>query len=178
METVEQLFGHSKNLTPLQMSLRAVLVAGICLLLVRFSGRRLFGMGMALDNAMAFLLAGVLSRAVVGASPFLSTIAAAATIAVLHRLFATIGLYNQFINRLVKGEEKIVYDRGRFIPENMKRCRITEQEIMEGVRLNAHIDTLDNVKSVYVECNGKISVVLKNLEKINKDESSTTKILR
>jgi uncharacterized membrane protein YcaP (DUF421 family) len=161
MDHLHRIFGVGRSLSPLQMSLRAVVVATICLILVRFSGRRLFGMGMAIDNVMGFLLAGVLSRAIVGVSPFFSTIAAAVTICFLYRFAAWACLYNKTFNGWLKGEERLVYHDGEFIRENMKYCRISEIEILEGIRLNAHMDNYNNIKSIYVERSGRISVVLK-----------------
>lgn len=162
MKTLFYIFGQDENLNPFQTMMRAIVVSFICLGLIRFSGRRAFGMGTALDHMFAILLGAILSRSVVGASPFFSTIAAAATIATLHRVSAWIGLYSRFFGKIVKGEAIVVFENGRLLEDNMKRCRITERDLMEGIRLNSNLDSFEKIKTVYVERNGRISVIKKD----------------
>jgi uncharacterized membrane protein YcaP (DUF421 family) len=160
---METLFGNApEDLNPLQMSLRAIIIFLICLFLIRFSGRRAFGMQMPLDNVVAVLLGAILARAVVGASPFLSTIAAAAIIAVIHRFVAWICMYSHAIGKLVKGEERILYEAGSLNYENLEKSRITEKDLREGIRLAANIESFDEIEKIYVERNGKISVIKKS----------------
>ncbi len=159
MENIDILFGHGLALTPLQMSLRALVVSFCCLLLLRFSGRRSFALGTPIDNVLAILLGAILSRAVTGASPFFSTLAAAATIAVLHRLFSWLGMRSSTMGKIFKGIPKVVYRNGKLNEKNMRYCRITKRDIMAGVRQSVHQNSLDNVHSIYVERNGRISVI-------------------
>jgi uncharacterized membrane protein YcaP (DUF421 family) len=161
METLYYIFGHHEVLDPFQMSMRAIVVSFICLGLIRFSGRRAFGMGTAIDNMFAVLLGAILSRCVVGASPFLSTVSAATTIAILHRLAAWVGLYSRFFGRIIKGTAIVLFEKGKLNTANMKRCRITERDLMEGIRLNGNTESFDKIETVYVERNGKISVIKK-----------------
>jgi uncharacterized membrane protein YcaP (DUF421 family) len=160
---LEALFGSTpEDLTPLQMSLRAMLIFLICLCLIRFCGRRAFGMHTAFDNVVAVLLGAVLSRAVVGASPFVATIAAGAAIVVIHRFTAWLGMRSHLIGKLVKGEVGVLYENGRVNNETMRKHRISERDLMEGVRLSANVDSLDEIEKIYVERNGKISVIKKS----------------
>jgi uncharacterized membrane protein YcaP (DUF421 family) len=159
METISYLFGHGLSLTPMQMSLRAVVVSFCCLVLLRFSGRRSFALGTPIDNVLAILLGAILSRAVTGASPFFSTLAAAATIAVLHRVISWLGMRSSVMGRIFKGVPKVVYRNGKLNEKNMRYCRITRRDIMAGVRQSLHQNTLENIHSIYVERNGRISVI-------------------
>jgi uncharacterized membrane protein YcaP (DUF421 family) len=167
-EWFQYAFGTNRELSPLHMSVRAVAVFLICLALIRFSGRRSFAMGTPVDNVLAILLGAILSRAVVGASPFLSTVAAAVTLAALHRFMAWLGLYSHRMGRLFKGEAKIIYDNGKFNKENMRYCRITRRDLMAGIRLSANTDSFSSIRRIYVERNGRISVILKD----NDDEKT------
>src|SRR5688500_14278019 len=102
MNTIYEIFGQGKDLTVLQMGLRALVIFIIALIVLRIAGRRSFGMQMPIDNILVILLGAILSCAVVGASPFVPTVVAAAIIAVLHRLFALIAIYSKGFGWLIK----------------------------------------------------------------------------
>lgn len=158
---LENLFGEGDELSPWQMSLRAITVFLIALLLIRISGRRSIGMKMPFDNVILFLLGAVLSRGITGASPFLATVCAGFSIVVMHRLFAWLGLYNHTFGSLVKGSSKLLYDKGKFIDAHMKQCTISEKDLLEAVRLNSGLDSLDKIEKAYVERSGEISIIPK-----------------
>lgn len=163
-EFLEFFFGTGGDLNPWQMCCRAVLISLICLALIRFCGSRAFGMNTPLDNVVSVLLGAILARAVVGASPFFGTVMAAGTIALVHRLAAWAGMYSRFFGKLVKGEAKVVYENGKFNYETMEACRITKHDLMEGIRLTSNLESFDRIKKVYVERNGKISVIKKEVK--------------
>jgi uncharacterized membrane protein YcaP (DUF421 family) len=161
METIQYLFGEGKDLNVMQMSLRALVIFFICLALLRFSGRRSFGMHTPLDNVIAILLGAILSRSVTGASPFFPTLAAAATLVILHRFCAWLGIYSRLAGRIMKGEAVVLYEKGELNEKNMKSCCITHNDLMEGLRSCCHTDSLQKIHKIYAERNGKISVIKK-----------------
>ena len=161
MNEFYQFIGEGKELNPLQMAIRALIVFLITLVLIRFSGRRTFGMLSPFDNVIGVLLGAILSRAVIGASPFLSTIIAAFVIVFLHRFFAWIALYNDVFGSLIKGNAKIIYKDEKIIRNNMKRFFITDKDLIEEIRLQGNVESLDEIKSAYVERDGKISIIKK-----------------
>lgn len=161
MNKFYQLIGEGNELTALQMAIRALIIFLIALVLIRFSGRRTFGMSSPFDNVISVLLGAILSRAVIGASPFIATITASSVIVMLHRLFAWIALYNDVFGSLIKGNAKVIYKDGQIIRNNMKRFFITDKDLIEGIRLQGNVESLDEIKSAYIERNGKITVIRK-----------------
>ncbi|HEV7232067.1 MAG TPA: hypothetical protein VGO45_12095 [Bacteroidia bacterium] len=163
MHALISLFGQGKELSLIQMSLRAAFVFVIALIVIRLSGRRSFGMRTPFDNVITILLGAILSRAVVGASPFLSTLAAAVVLAGMHRLFAWIALYSNLFGKLIKGEAKVIYKDQNPEPDRkqMGKCLVSEKDVLEGIRINSNLDSMQHAKMIYVERNGQISVVKK-----------------
>lgn len=161
MNTLVQIFGEGKDLTASQMSLRAIIIFLAGIVLVRIAGRRSFGVREPFDNVLSILLGATLSRCVVGASPFLPTITASLVMVLMHQLFGKLGVYSRVFGWVVKGETKVLYANGQLNRKNMIRCNISEKDIMSGVRTSAQVESLDEIKVIYLERNGKMSVIKK-----------------
>ena len=160
METFYNLIGSDhEKLNYLQMSLRAVIIFILTLTFLRLAGRRSFGMGSPMDNVVSILLGSILSRTVVGASPFFPTLGAALALALMHRIFAMIGLYSSGFGSVVKGNARIIYENGKINRSNMNWSLISDKDLMEGIRKEANVESLEDIKKVYVERDGKISVI-------------------
>ena len=161
METVHHLFGSGTNLNSLQMCLRAIAVFFLALILIRFTGMRAFGIKTAFDTCIMIMLGSVLSRAVVGASPFIPTILASASLVIIHKIIARLSVSNQRISHLVKGKPLSIYKDGILNEKNLKRCSLSFGDVMEEVRVNANFNSLDHIEEIFMERNGEISVIEK-----------------
>ncbi len=69
--------------------------------------------------------------------------------------------YSDFFGKMIKGEEKVLYENGKLHEDNMRRAMITKKDVEEGVRLNSNLDSIEQAKKVYVERDGQVSVVKK-----------------
>ena len=161
MEWIKIIFGEGKDLDCLQMSSRAVVAFFETLILLRIAGIRTFGKKSAFDNVIIIMLGSILSRVVVGASPFLPTTVACLAFVLVHWLLAWLSLYNDTIGRWVKGEKSSLFKDGRPNTRNMRRSRISEKDLEEGLRLKINDETFEQVKEIFIERNGEISVVKK-----------------
>lgn len=161
MDIINQLFGEGKELTVLQMCDRAVVIYFVTHALIRISGRRTFGRKSAFDNTVAIILGAVLSRAIVGASPFLPTVACSLAIVVLHRVLAWVSIKNKFIRTQLQGSSMVLYQNGEFNRENMTRSLIGEKDLLADVRLKANVNSLADIDQIYMETTGEVSVVKK-----------------
>jgi uncharacterized membrane protein YcaP (DUF421 family) len=159
MHLIDTFFGHGANLNPLQMSVRAITIFFFALMLIRFSGMRIFGIKSAFDICITIMLGAVLARAVVGASPFIPTIVASTMLVVIHKLLAMASMNNHWIGTLVKGSHLSVYKNGVLNSKNMKSCSISYNDILEEVRLSLHQNSLENIEEIFMERSGKISFV-------------------
>ncbi|RFS14203.1 DUF421 domain-containing protein [Emticicia sp. C21] len=174
METLQEIFSHEVELTALQMACRAIAIFFIAFVLIRIAGRRSFGLRTPIDNIIVILLGAILSRAVVGASPFIPIIFASFILCVLHRVFGWLFTrYNNFA-RIVEGEKIILYENGQFIDQSMRRGLVREEDIMQAVRKATFSDSIDGIDKIYLEHNGEISII----KKINvKTDTPKTRVI-
>jgi uncharacterized membrane protein YcaP (DUF421 family) len=161
MEILKTLFGEGKDLNTLQMCDRGIVIFIIALILIRISGRRSFGLKTPLDNIISILLGGVLSRAVVGVSPFVPTVVACLAIVCIHRLLGWIIVRNDSVGRFLEGHRILLFDEGRFINAHLKRGQVGKEDVMQEVRKSALTEDLSKVDKIYLERNGNISSLLK-----------------
>lgn len=158
---ISEIFGIGEDLSPLQMATRAFVMFFIALLLIRIAGMRIFGIKTAFDNILVIMLGAILSRGVVGASPFLSTVAAAAAMIIVHKILAWLAMKHVWIGKIVKGYRRSLYHNGEVREENLQRTLISKDDLMEGVRLEINKNSLEDVEQIYIEKTGEISVVKK-----------------
>jgi uncharacterized membrane protein YcaP (DUF421 family) len=161
MEIINELFGHGSHLNSLQMSVRAITTFFVALMLIRFTGMRVFGIKSAFDTCIIIMLGAVLARGVVGASPFIPTIAASTALIVIHKIIAGISVTNQFISHLVKGKPLSLYKSGIVNSKNLKKCSLSYGDIMEEVRLTLNQNNLSDIDEIFMERTGKISMIKK-----------------
>jgi uncharacterized membrane protein YcaP (DUF421 family) len=161
METIELLFGHGDQLTWYQMSIRGIVIFFDTLIMLRITGQRTFGQKSTVDNVIIIILGAVLSRAVVGASPFVPVTITAFVIIVLHRLIATLCFHNKPFDKLINGSHYSLYANGTENSRNMKRTLISQDDVDEQVRIKMKSETKDNIKEIIFEKNGEVSMIQK-----------------
>ena len=159
MELLVEIFGEGKDLNALQMSSRGIVVFFLALVLIRISGRRSFGVRAPLDNIIGILLGAVMSRAVVGASPFVPVIVCCFAIVLLHRLMAWLIATNERFAKIVEGNKILLYENGHFIDDNLKRALLCREDVQQGVRKSALTEDMSNIDKVYIERSGDISAI-------------------
>lgn len=161
MELIKEIFGEGKDLSVWQMSCRGIVVFMIALFLIRVSGRRSFGVRTALDNIISISLGAILSRAVVGASDFVAVVVTCFVIVLLHRFFGRMISVSKKFGRIMEGNKILLYQDGEFIPANLKKALVCEEDIMQSVRKSALTEDLTHIEKVYIERNGEISAIRK-----------------
>ena len=155
------IFGSGEDLDPLQMALRSFVMFFITLALIRFGGMRIFGKKTAFDTIIIIMLGAVLARGVVGASPFFSTVAAAAMMVIIHKVLALLAMRFVWVGKLVKGIHRTLYENGEMNEKSMRMVAISKDDLMESVRLQLNEKTLRRVDEIKIEKNGELSVTRK-----------------
>jgi uncharacterized membrane protein YcaP (DUF421 family) len=164
MDTIQFLFGEGEKLNILQMSMRALVMFLIMMILILFAGRRAFAKKSSFDNIIVIMLGAVLARGVVGASPFWSTVAASIIMIILHRIVACLSVKNNFVERLVKGDAILLFQKEKIVGKNLTKTGISKKDLHESLRLETKKDSLEDIEDAYLETNGRISFILKKKE--------------
>jgi len=160
-DLINNLWGEGDLLNAVQMSVRAFVMFLIALVFIRLSGKRAFAKKSPFDNVIVIMLGAVLARGVVGASPFFSTVAAAAMMMIIHRILAWSAVKNKLANKLLKGEIVPLYKDGKILWRNLEKTTISESDLMQSLRLETQKTTLDDIELAYLEDNGRISFIVK-----------------
>jgi uncharacterized membrane protein YcaP (DUF421 family) len=161
MQLLIALFGEGKDLSSLQMGMRAAVAFFGALFFIRISGRRSFGQRSPFDYVVTILLGATMSRAIVGASPAMPTMVASLVIVLTHRGLAWACVRSYSLQRLIGGVERNLYRDGRFDEQQMLAALVSRTDIFETVRKELGTDALDRVQSAILERNGEISIIRK-----------------
>lgn len=156
---IETLFGHGKDLDTLQMSMRALVLFAMTIVLIRIAGMRAFGRKSSYDTVIVIMLGAVLSRAVVGASPFWPTVAASLVLVVAHRIVAMICVRSAAFDHLIRGKHRPLYTDGVIDWRTMQRGGISRGELESAVRKGAHSGSLHAVEQIVLESSGELTVI-------------------
>jgi uncharacterized membrane protein YcaP (DUF421 family) len=159
MDAVLWLFGEGEDLSSWQMASRGAVMFFVLLVLIRVSGRRSFGQGNAFDAALTVMIGSVLSRAIVGVSPFWPTVCGGAALAVAHRLIGIAIVQWPSFDRLVSGSIRHLVRDGRLDPIALRKSLISPQDLADAVRQQTGSEEAGTVRSAVLERDGKITVV-------------------
>jgi uncharacterized membrane protein YcaP (DUF421 family) len=161
-ELLQTLLGIStqpKELTFLQVSVRAVIVFIATLVMVRLSSKRSLAEKTAFDAVLVVIIGSMLSRAINGSAAFLPTLGSGFVLVLAHRLFGITAYYSHAFGILLKGKPAVLVQNGRLERKNMLWNHISEHDLQEDMRLEAKTEDLSKIKTARVERSGDISFI-------------------
>lgn len=163
MEIIQKLVGaDAGDIFWWQMVIRATVIFFLALLMVRLGGKRIFGKHTAFDIVLGIVLGSILGRAITGNAPFLATLLAAVTLVFLHWLMAFLAIRWDVIGTLVKGNYQALVKDGEVLWKNMKRNKISEEDLLEAIRMHSNGAGVHEVEAAYYERSGDISIQMKD----------------
>lgn len=158
--TLDAVFGAGDDLAAHQMAARAFVLFFVTLLIVRVAGMRAFGHGSAFDTIVVIMLGSILARGVVGVSPVVPTVVAAAVLAVVHRGLAMAGVLVPRVARTLNGAPRVLYREGHFDERAMLLAGVSHRDVEQAARADGCAD-LGDVERAFLETTGEISVIRK-----------------
>lgn len=159
IETLHQWIGREgEAISWWQMSLRGCLVFLIGVGIVRIAATRAFGKWSALDIILAVVVGSNLGRAMTGNAPFVATLAATLVLVLLHAGLTRASAQWSWLSVLTKGRAIVLVENGAALEGAMRRAGIGERDLSMALRASGY-DRLEQVRTVFLERNGQISVV-------------------
>jgi len=126
---------------------------------LRLAGKRELGQMTPFDLVVILLIANAVQNAMVGPDTSVTggLIAAAALIAINYGVAAARQRLPG-LRRTVEGAPTLLISDGRFIPENLRREGLDEDEVMMAIREHG-VASVEDVRLAVLETDGSISIV-------------------
>ena len=140
------------------MLMRTAALYLILIGVIRFLGKRQIGQMEPSEVVVTMVVADLAATTMQDVSePILSSIVPIGTVLVMELLLSTLSLNSVFVRKLLCGKPVILIENGRFIPKNMKKTRITVDELTAQLRQKNVIDP-SRVQYAILETGGNLSV--------------------
>lgn len=163
IELLRNLVGIGDDeLSVFQILVRCILIYIVGIALVRIGKKRFLGKIAAFDTILAIIIGSLLSRAITDSDYFLKLLAACLLLILLHRVFSLVAAYSDKFGDLIKGHDRVILKNGELLQDAMKKSNLSEQDVMQTLRLNARTEDVSKIKMARLERNGDISVIMKD----------------
>jgi uncharacterized membrane protein YcaP (DUF421 family) len=142
--------------------IRAAIAFLFILLLTRIVGRRELNTLEPFDLILLVTIGDLVQQGVTQNDFSVTGMAlAVGTIAVLTVLFSYLSWRFQALRPVLEGQPLILIEDGNVIEKNLRRNRLTQEEVAAEAR-NQQIDSFDKIRWAVLETSGKISFIEKN----------------
>ena len=146
----------------MDIALRAIALYAFVILVMRIIGRRELSSMSPFDLILLIILGDAIQQGLTQDDYSVTgAIIAVATIATLQVGTSYVSFRSERARRVLEGLPIVVVDHGELVAENLKRERMTADEVAEEMR-QQQISSLDEVEWAIVEANGSVSFIKKS----------------
>lgn len=137
------------------------LIYGTMILLLRVYGKRTLSKMNAFDLVVTFALGSILAGVAINQKiPLADGITAMLLFIVLQYLLTWLSVRVKFVKNLITNKPSLIFYKGEFLYDVMKKERITTEEILSAVRQEG-ISNLDEIAMIILETTGAIAIIKK-----------------
>ena len=145
----------------MDIALRALFLYAFVVFLMRVIGRRELSSLSAIDLVLLIVLGDAIQQGLTQDDYSLTgAVIAISTIAALQVASSYLSFRSRRARRILEGEPVVIVEGGKLIERNMKRERLTEDEVAEEMRAQ-QIASVEDVQWGILESNGTISFIPK-----------------
>ncbi|RZL98778.1 MAG: DUF421 domain-containing protein [Pedobacter sp.] len=139
----------------------AVLAYFVLFLFIRISGKRTLAKLTAFDFVVSVTLGSTLSSMILAKVTLAEGAVALVVIISLQYLLAWSARESKTLEKVINSSPTMVFYRGEFLEEAMKKEVLTQEEIYAEIRKFRMLD-VDQVEAVVMELNGELTVIRKS----------------
>ncbi|CAN5551875.1 DUF421 domain-containing protein [soil metagenome] len=137
---------------------RAVVVYVFILILMRISGKREMGHMGAVEFVTVLLISNAVQNSMnAGDNSLLGGMVLAATLIALSLAFSAVAYRSKLFSRIFEGTPTLLINKGKLIPENMRRERLRESEVRVLLRKQG-VHHYHEVATAILESDGTLSI--------------------
>jgi uncharacterized membrane protein YcaP (DUF421 family) len=146
----------------MDIALRAVVLYVFIVFVIRVIGRRELSSLSPVDLVLLIILGDAIQQGLTQDDYSVTgAVIAVGTIASMQVLSSFVSFRSSRARKVLEGLPLVVVERGSVVQENLKRERMTEDEVAEEMRLQ-QIGSFDEVEWAILETNGSISFIKKD----------------
>ena len=139
--------------------IRTVILYSVLIAVVRLMGKRQLGEMEPIEFVVTMLLANLAAVPMQETGiPLLSGLVPILVVLSMELLLSVLVYHSVGARRLLCGKPVILMENGRLLQENLKKTRITPDELTEFLRMEGVVD-LSSVKYAILETGGQVSVL-------------------
>ena len=144
-----------------------ILIVGVhayaaLIIFLRVSGKRTLSKWNAFDFVVTIALGSTLASVIISKDVVLiEGVIAFALLIGLQFVITRLSVRFNFIENVVKAEPTLLFDKGEFLNEAMRRQRVAESEVRAAIRSKGFA-SIENIEAVVLETDGTFSVVKKS----------------
>ncbi|MBS4539039.1 DUF421 domain-containing protein [Clostridium sp. D2Q-11] len=129
------------------------------IIMLRISGKRTLADLNAFDMVVTISIGSIVATTILSKDTvYFEGITAIVTLFIMQYIIAKLSVKSNKFTKIVKANPTLVYYQGEFLENNIKKVRVTEDDIMQQMRIEQGITSKD-VKAVILEPNGKLSII-------------------
>jgi uncharacterized membrane protein YcaP (DUF421 family) len=142
--------------------LRAVALYAFVIFVMRVIGRRELSSMTPFDLVLLIILGDAIQQGLTQDDYSVTgAVLAIGTIATLQVVTSYLSFRFRPIRKVFEGQPIVIVDHGKFVHRNLRRERVTEEEVAEEAR-QQQISSVDQVDWAILEANGSISFIKKD----------------
>ncbi|WP_052430289.1 DUF421 domain-containing protein [Sporocytophaga myxococcoides] len=150
---------NQSEITWWAMLFRGIVIYFLAIFMIRLGGKRILSRFGTFDVVISIIIGAILAKSIVGSAKFIPTIITSSILVTIHYFLSKMTLYYHSLGHQVKGNPHLLYENGNFIDATLKKNNISQDDILEAIRLQTHSESLKNIEKIYLERNGQISFV-------------------
>jgi len=144
-----------------ELAVRAVIVYGFLLVLLRLTGKRQVGQLAPFDLVLLLVLSNAVQNSMNGGdNSLVGGLVSALTLVLLNSAVSLITYRSKRLGSLIEGRPQVLIHNGKLYEQALHESKLTRHELDAALRRSGCVD-VEDVHYAVLENNGAISVVLK-----------------